>query len=44
MSHGTIYSYIYILSMKLNKQGNVLSSLNNIYIILFIKYNTLLLV
>ena len=31
----TIYSYIYIyiLSMKLNKQGNVLSSLNYIYII-----------
>lgn len=43
MSHGTIYSYIYILSMKLNKQGNVLSSLNNNYSF-FIKYSILLLV
>lgn len=31
-----LYTRIYILSMKLNKQGNVLSSLNNIYIIVLL--------
>ena len=35
MSH-LLYTHIYILSMKLNKQGNVLSSLNNIYIYIIV--------